>query len=1139
MGNSEKNLIIRASAGSGKTFQLANRYLQPLFDAESIAETLSSMLASTFTRKAAHEISERIVTHFADFATGEEKRKEFAQKGFLTFPGKDDAETERILQEKFSDLIRHIERMNVGTLDSFFGKIANVFSLELGLSGETAIIGNDEPAYKRLIRGALLKVLNEAEEVDARRFLRVAEKKKFEEFVKLMIELIPYARETEDAVWNHDTPERLQKAAAFRMDERSFQDALEGLEKAIKSYRDSYKDKRIINSLNHIWSLFFDKNGKKYPSVDQVDWLQLFESGKAGILGKLLKHEKKYYDKTIPDDFIKAIRPFLDHAVALKIRKLIDLTNATRELLNRLTAELDRSVELQNGKATYDDQTFRLRKLPFGDKTVFQSLEHRLDGRMRHLMLDEFQDTSFPQWEILRPFAFQTAGDEDGSFFCVGDIKQAIFAWRGGVAAIFDKVDKALKEKKIDVRERSMDKTFRNRPAIVETVNQVFGTLDNNLAVRNSGLWHSDDGADPPPFRLAKDVWKERFHDHQPDHQDDGYSVLLQSDEKEDHEFVTEQIIDIYEKVKNRPDLKRGIGVLTQSNHAAKSIVQKLKERGYAANGGAGGLLSFAAVRYILSALILADHPGNTFARFHLMNGPDRLREPLQKALHLSDDSPNRERYGDRTASDRIRRDLLNKGFGPTIRRWSETLAPLCDPNEFAALKKLIELGFRYDENGKGVRTMPFLEEVEKAKMKAPIGGEITVSTIHGAKGLEYDVVILPELDSSIEGKKEYFTNVTDHEIPSDKTTPINFILRYDPVLIPDFMPKEYQTVFYRWIQSQVEESLCKLYVGMTRAAFELVMIVKPPRGNSHNAETQKTFGDVLRLALAPNGGANPSSPILYENGNPLWFREHRREEPAPAAEDETLPPILMKKSDASTRHHVARDYPSKHHTPFSVSKNAGDDQDKAPVETPTEDRTDAPRKKMSAAENRTAASGETETPPSDGGRGADWGTAIHACFELVRWLDEGDFPDDDALRENLLSKLTEKEVTFRPEEVIAAFHAARQKPEIAAACSRSRYGAPDVEVETERPFVVWAGDKIMKGRFDRLVAERDEAGKIMKVEILDYKTDGGPDLGRLTDIYRGQLDAYRTGAASLFGIDPEKVKMTLVFVTFGRTVTL
>ena len=73
-----------------------------------------------------------------------------------------------------------------------------------------------------------------------------------------------------------------------------------------------------------------------------------------------------------------------------------------------------------------------------------ERLAFRLDGGIRHVLLDEFQDTSPSQWRVLRSLAQSVTAKGGGSFFCVGDAKQAIYGWRGGVAEIFDALDGEL-----------------------------------------------------------------------------------------------------------------------------------------------------------------------------------------------------------------------------------------------------------------------------------------------------------------------------------------------------------------------------------------------------------------------------------------------------------------------------------------------------------------------------------------------------------------------------------------------------------------------------------------------------------------------------------------------------------------------
>ena len=96
-------------------------------------------------------------------------------------------------------------------------------------------------------------------------------------------------------------------------------------------------------------------------------------------------------------------------------------------------------MQLEERALRFSDVTLRLggaEEIVGIDRMAF-----RLDGGIRHVLLDEFQDTAPAQWRVLRPLAQNVAGDGRGSFFCVGDAKQAIYGWRGGMAELFDALD--------------------------------------------------------------------------------------------------------------------------------------------------------------------------------------------------------------------------------------------------------------------------------------------------------------------------------------------------------------------------------------------------------------------------------------------------------------------------------------------------------------------------------------------------------------------------------------------------------------------------------------------------------------------------------------------------------------------------
>jgi len=126
------------------------------------------------------------------------------------------------------------------------------------------------------------------------------------------------------------------------------------------------------------------------------------------------------------------------------------------------------------GQLRFDDITQRLE--PFAAQFESDRIAFRMDRQVQHLLLDEFQDTSLAQWNVIRPFAkaVTQSPDDARSFFCVGDLKQAIFGWRGGIAEIFDRVDEELPN--LADPEKRAD-SWRSAPTVIELVNEVFLNL--------------------------------------------------------------------------------------------------------------------------------------------------------------------------------------------------------------------------------------------------------------------------------------------------------------------------------------------------------------------------------------------------------------------------------------------------------------------------------------------------------------------------------------------------------------------------------------------------------------------------------------------------------------------------------------
>ena len=1092
------NTIIRASAGSGKTFRLSNEFLNVVFQSDkSVGQTLDTILASTFTRKAAGEITDRIFTKLADAALDPAKRKELEKH--LHYPKSGDQE--KTLQNILAELARNMYRLRVGTLDAYFNKIATAFSLELGLPPGWTML--DQTEYPRLIDEAVREVFSESRRSDAKRLLHLLQKGEekanmMNDLVALADAMLPLVRVTTQDAWEHETPKRLEPHTHDLVSATEIDEILKRLE-AITD------DQLPRTRENEPRKNYMSAREKLKIAISSQDWPAFL---KLTLVKNVIP---TLNDPTAPcvydnadvreeaPELFDIVTKLLPHAKSILIKILIGQTRSTYGLLKMVAEKLDVILERER-KFRYEDITRRI--ADYGFKNRLDSLQHRLNAETRHLLLDEFQDTSLPQWTILEPLALKTTGDKNGTYFCVGDEKQSIYSWRGGEAAIFGSMKNRLRQELQDTKidEETLEVTRRCAKPIIETVNELFEKIQYSDTVCRAS-------------EKAGACWQNRFKLHDTANEKPGYCVLEESppkpksakktndpeeetgETKDTHlDYVVDRIERLIPLVRNNPDLPNGIGVLVTTNKFGAKIVSALSQRGIETAGNGAKLLQSPAVRHIISALTFAEHPGDTLARFHLAHGP--LADKI--GLNKLDDS---------ICSHHIRNELVHRGYGAVVGDYIEALAVSCNAIEMERLEKLREIAWRFDEDAAGIRTRRFIDLVKEERIANHNAANVQVMTVYGAKGLEFDIVVLPELDDNIKGRTGSVPCVTKNIVTDDPASPVEFVLRYANEELQSVLPKEYQAVFESRIQREVEESLCVLYVAMTRAVRSLIMIVPYHEKNKNGSDKKSdgtNFASILREL--PREKNPRSANILYEHGDPNW--SHGVSETIMESFERTCDELTFHLKESPVLHHVPRITPSKLHETAAQM---------------------APAKKEKASHNSDDA--------------AIKGIALHACFEHgVEWLDDAQTPDESELRKRIEETLEGRKASFTAEEILDEFRSACRNPELIAALSRSRY-FPDEnpELERERRFAVWIKqEKIMRGSIDRLVVQRDASGAIVKIEIFDYKTGDSTDVvDALVENYRYQLDAYRQAVCELYGVKADIVETALVFTTLGKVVTI
>jgi ATP-dependent exoDNAse (exonuclease V) beta subunit len=1017
--------VIRASAGTGKTFQLSNRFLGLI----CAGEPADHILAATFARKAAGEILDRVLLRLANAALDATALQELA-----TFIGHPELDRDQCLA-MLQDLIRRVHRLRIGTLDSFFIQMAGSFALELGLPPGWRIVS--ELDDQQLRSEAIRTVLRRETVADLLTLMRLLSKGELVRSVTQQIRgavdsLYDVYREAPVSAWDciprHTTlpPEELH----LSIDEVA---AVSGLSDGMAKARTS----DLSAAREDDWQTFISK----------------------GIAGKLFAGETTYRSKDIPQELIDAYGPLMGHARGVLLNNLANQLDATRRLLQKFD-EAYQELKTGGRALRFDDVARTLA----GGVSVARTVNvcYRLDSQLSHLLLDEFQDTSLLQWSVVGPLARHVTDEQPRSFLCVGDVKQAIYGWRGGVSEIFDAVDQEIR----GLATESLSKSFRSSDVIMQAVNQVFDDLTPNAALREY----------PDLTRR----WRERFQSHSTAKDKlAGFAQMVVAPRAADPKAQSEVTLQFAAKeiarlAQQHPG--RSIGVLVRRNNVVARIIHLLRTEHHltASEEGGNPLTDSAAVQYILSLLTIADHPGDRVARFHV------ARSPLGPVVGFTDFDNDAAALD---LSQQVRRQLLTEGYGRTLYGWVRAFAKECDARSLSRLQQLIELGYAYESEAT-LRPDDFIEFIGNERVEDPTTSNIRVMTVHQSKGLEFDIVVLPELQMKLRGQNP--SVVVGRDGPID---PIHSVCRYVNKDVLPLLPERVQAMFRDWPNQVVNESLCVLYVALTRAVHAMHLIIAPSTENEK--AIPQTFAGVLRSAWVGDQPVEPNK-VVYQRGDLDWDRASTAMlAVAPIAAPGPLK-IVLKPGAGMVSRGLERSSPS------------------------------------SLQGGRTVDLGERLSIDSRSGLAR--GTLLHRWFQEIRWLDEG-------------RPTAERLLDVVPPEVAAECDIASElrhffelldDPTVRAALSRGpAVGDATFEVQCELPFAIREGERLIQGTLDRLVLRR-EAGRVVGAEVIDFKSDrlaGAVAIDEKVAWYAPQLEAYRRAVCHNLRLSPAQVTCRLLFV--------
>ena len=479
-----RSVVVEACAGSGKTWLLVSRILRLLL----AGAAPSSILAITFTRKAAHEMRERLMQWLELLATADDA----AVRAFLRQRELTDADIDACLPRAralFNLVAFATPAMAISTFHGWFQQLLS--AAPLGLGAADATIADSESSLLEEAWLTFADSLNRAPESPAALALHnlfadwglASTRTVLWNFIKRRAEWRAYARSTLAVAADNDADPTLIEAALARWQQewqvdldrdpvadwaqrREFAAAIDAIAIAIhatpKMTAAAVKWAQALQSaqcvtdvadLAHchaeIHALFLTQ--KNEPRKNQSNW-----TDKAGVL----------------EAFAFVCQSLLDVADA-RINQQIFIYN--RDALIAGTGLLAAYEKLKADQRVLDfaDLEWRTFELLTHSEHA-ETIQYRLDTRYRHILLDEFQDTNPIQWQSLTAWLdASVAADHAPTVFMVGDPKQAIYRFRRTDARLFE----IAKDYFIDnfaATVCALNRTRRNAPPIVDFVNDLF-----------------------------------------------------------------------------------------------------------------------------------------------------------------------------------------------------------------------------------------------------------------------------------------------------------------------------------------------------------------------------------------------------------------------------------------------------------------------------------------------------------------------------------------------------------------------------------------------------------------------------------------------------------------------------------------
>lgn len=826
--------IFKASAGSGKTFTLTVEYIKLLIANQ---EEYKYTLAVTFTKKATAEMKQRILSTLY----GMQHHLESSENYFLRIKESpeisklnlDDEEIRRRAGVALHNMLHDYARFRIVTIDSFFISIVRDIAREMDLTGNLNIHVDHEEVLSEAVDDIIDKLQENSPE--AKIILRFIDEKidggepwhigdEIKEFGKNIFNE-KFIEKGDLVAKDLDNDSKInaysKKLQAMRTECRK-QLAELAKEFVIICRQNGWEATDFSQKERGVYGFFLNLSAedKDVPKINSYTAKCIDNGGAWFAKGK--------GDSTIAEE---QLVPLLSNVVKLHVQyqRIDNSVTAICKHLNHMImlGEIDRKVKLLNTDANrflLASTSHLLSKMIDGNSVPF--IYEKSGTQFRHIMIDEFQDTSALQWRNFMPLLLNSL-DNGEMCLIVGDVKQSIYRWRNSDWQILNGINEDKEFEPRILPQPPLNTNRRSLGNIISFNNAFFTTATRAL---NEEYKSTHNGKDSVSLLKAySDVCQEMDEKNR----GLGYvSVECLRSENEDFDYVQrsyDRVVELVEGLVADGVAQNEICILTRNNRHIPAITKTFADSGSdvkIVSNEAYQLRSSSAISILMAALRFLAYPKDktnlyTLAVMYLT----KVRN-----IELADAEVQQYMMQPVEELAKVLPEEFTSAAGQLI---YEPLLELVEkifamfqldsiPDQDAYLFYFHDCLVSFAENN-SAEVDAFLRHWDEKMGNQTIPGEtadgVKIMSIHKSKGLEFQTVIIPFCDWDMGGKSTELLWCTPEETPYNEMGLVAVNLR--KTLMESIFDKDYDNEVLRYSV----DNLNLLYVAFTRPKANLIIL--------------------------------------------------------------------------------------------------------------------------------------------------------------------------------------------------------------------------------------------------------------------------------------------------------------------------